>query len=332
MPPTQRPRAIPNLTRLVVLWLLAEHPLHGYQIKRVLSDPGLTHWFPIEFASIYSVLRFLERTGCARRIGTEREGRRPLRRRYAITPKGRDYFADLLRETWRRPSPVAQPVDVALAAMAELPDDEVRALLAERRDALAERLRHLDRAARSAPAREMVKRARAVTRGELEWLDALAMRRENFATRPDPDEGGRTPMARGDQPAIQLIASLVIATPGQEVLFVRYDPEEGRWWLPGADLEPYEHPDEAARRALADLRGLSVRTLQLHDVESFRGRRGWHVVFHYLVTAEGDPQAAVPAQWFARSGFPPTMHGRWERDVVQRVLGTGERAGREGPR
>ncbi len=332
MPPTRRQRAIPNLTRLVVLWLLVEHPLHGYQIKRVLSDPGLTYWFPIEFASIYSVLRFLERTGCARRVRTEREGRRPLRRRYAITPKGRGYFADLLREAWRRPSPVAQPVDVAVAAMSELPEDEVRALLAERRDALAERLRHLDRAARSAPAREMVERARAVTRGELEWLHGFARRREHAAKRPDTDEEGRTPMAKGDQPAIQLIASLVIATPGQEVLFVRYDPEEERWWLPGADLEPYEHPDEAARRILADLRGLSVRAMRLHDVESFRGRRGWHVVFHYLVTAEGDPQAAPPAQWFARSKLPRTMHGRWERDVVQRVLGASEPAGREVPR
>src|SRR3989442_1078843 len=163
MSPTRPARAGPNLTRLIVVWLLSEHPLHGYQIKRIIGDPGLRSWFPIEFASIYSVLRFLEKAGYAKQIRTERLGRRPARRRYAITARGRDYFAELLREAWRRPSPLAQPIDVALAAMAELSDDDLRALLAERRSALLERLRDFDLTHRSAPASEMVERARMVT-------------------------------------------------------------------------------------------------------------------------------------------------------------------------
>ncbi len=135
-------------------------------------------------------------------------------------------------------------------------------------------------------------------------------------------------MVTQGQPEIQLISNLVVATPAREVLLVQYDSEGGRWWLPGADLQSYEHPDEAARRVLASLPGLSVRAVQMHDVESFRGRRGWHVVFHYRVTAEGDPKSPTPAKWFSPSALPRTMHGQWERDVVQRVLEIGGSAGR----
>ena len=44
------------LTRLLILWLLSERPLHGYKIKRALDEPGLRFWFPIEYAAIYSLL------------------------------------------------------------------------------------------------------------------------------------------------------------------------------------------------------------------------------------------------------------------------------------
>ena len=60
------------------------------------------------------------------------------------------------------------------------------------------------------------------------------------------------------QPDIQLIANLVVLRPDGRVLFVRYQPDDERWWLPGEDLEPYEHPDERARAVLASLARLDV--------------------------------------------------------------------------
>jgi len=126
-------------------------------------------------------------------------------------------------------------------------------------------------------------------------------------------------MTAREGPAIQLIANLVITAGDGSVLLVRYDPADDRWWLPGGDLRPYEHPDEAARRVLATLEGLGVGEMRMQEVESFRGRRGWHVVFHYRVRADGTPAGAVPAQWFPASDLPRTMHGAWERAVVERV-------------
>ena len=55
-------------------------------------------------------------------------------------------------------------------------------------------------------------------------------------------------------------------------------------------------------------------------VESFRVRCGWQVMFHDDVLAEGDPQAKIPAGWFPRSEFLQTIHGSWEKKVINDLL------------
>jgi ADP-ribose pyrophosphatase YjhB (NUDIX family) len=126
-----------------------------------------------------------------------------------------------------------------------------------------------------------------------------------------------------EQPEIQLIANLIVRRPDGHVLFVRYQADDERWWLPGEDLEAYEHPDERARAILHGLGGLEVESMAMDEVESFRGRRGWHVIFTYLVEADGDPGADFPAEWFPPDDLPRTVHGRWERDRVARALAGG---------
>jgi len=123
-------------------------------------------------------------------------------------------------------------------------------------------------------------------------------------------------------PEIQLIANLVVRRGDGRILLVRYHADDERWWLPGEDLEPFEHPDERASAILAGFRGLAPSSVEMAFVESFRGRRGWHVVFHYRVDAngDGDPGGDVPGEWFPAGELPRTMHGRWERDAVSRVL------------
>lgn len=127
-------------------------------------------------------------------------------------------------------------------------------------------------------------------------------------------------MTPDKQPDIQLIANLVVQREDGKVLLLRYDADDERWWLPGEDLDPYEHPDERARQVLDELPGLEAGDPQMIFIESFRGRRGWHVVFHYRVRGDGQPGGVTAAEWFAPDDLPRTMHGRWERDAVQRVL------------
>ena len=120
---------------------------------------------------------------------------------------------------------------------------------------------------------------------------------------------------------IQVIANLVVRNGDGAVLFVRYDPENEKWWLPGGDVAPFTHPDETRDEALRDFATLDVRERRLSFVESFRGRRGWHLVFHYDVRAEGEPGGARKAAWFRSDGLLRSAHGQWEKDVVARVLG-----------
>lgn len=126
-------------------------------------------------------------------------------------------------------------------------------------------------------------------------------------------------MADQKQPDVQVISNLIVRREDGRVLLIR-DTDDERWWLPGGDVRPYQHPDDRAREVLEEVGGIACRSIAMVFVESFRGRRGWHVVFHYLVDVEGEPTDAEAA-WFAPDDLPRTAHGSWERKAVERVLG-----------
>ena len=163
------------LIRLLVLWLLSEQPLHGYRIKRALDDEGLSFWFPVEFASIYSVLRTLVKNGHAEELGLEQEGARPERMLYRISREGRAHYRELLRRAWSEPESPAERVQVALAALPDLPAPQLHAALHARKQALVERLAQCDALQRAAPQPAMVQRTKALTRADLQWLEAFAL-------------------------------------------------------------------------------------------------------------------------------------------------------------
>lgn len=118
-------------TRLVILGLLRERPIHGYDIKRVVEDQ-MSDWASITSGSIYFALDMMAKEGFIEQVGTEREGGRPPRSLYQITESGRAEFHRLLREVW---SGVGQPryaIDLGLFFMNDLSREEVVAQLKER--------------------------------------------------------------------------------------------------------------------------------------------------------------------------------------------------------
>jgi DNA-binding PadR family transcriptional regulator len=162
------------LIRLLVLWLLSEQPLHGYRIKRALDDDALSFWFPVEFASIYSVLRTLVKNGHAEERALEQDGARPERTLYAITRGGRAHYRELLERAWAELESPAERVQAALAALPDLPTDRLHAALHARKQALVERLAHCEALQRAAPHPAMVQRTRVLARAELSWLEQFA--------------------------------------------------------------------------------------------------------------------------------------------------------------
>src|SRR5688500_17323581 len=66
--------------------------------------------------------------------------------------------------------------------------------------------------------------------------------------------------------------------------------------------------------------GLVVSRRALAQVQSFRGRRGWHVTFDYVVEASGDPPPEQAGSWFPADDLPRTNHGEWEKKLVRDVI------------
>ena len=158
------------MARLLTLWLLAERPLTGYEIKKALTDDGMRFWFGLEDGSIYSVLRTLTKHGHAEIVATEQHGNRPTRTRYRITAAGRRHYRELLVEALATPALPVAAIDVALAAGGDLDPTVVGEALATRTKALHELLADAEAHRNASPASIIVDRNVALLSAELDWL------------------------------------------------------------------------------------------------------------------------------------------------------------------
>lgn len=161
------------MARLLVLWLLSERSLTGYEIKKALTNDGMSFWFGLEVGSIYSVLKTLAKHGHIAMVATEKPGRRPTRTRYRITATGRHHYRSLLVEALATPVAPIAPIDVALAARGDLDPTEVGTALARRAKTLDEQLGAIERYRTAAPAHAIADRNKAVVAAERDWLAQL---------------------------------------------------------------------------------------------------------------------------------------------------------------
>jgi len=125
---------------LFLLGILRSHQSHGYELSALLSSPLA----PIQIgkANAYQILSGLEKRGWV--MGhEEREGNRPPRRVYAVTPDGEEAFQSLLRERLGAHSPPDHPDAVSLNFLSLLPPVEAVALLSQRLEAVQARLDEL---------------------------------------------------------------------------------------------------------------------------------------------------------------------------------------------
>lgn len=118
--------------RLVLLGLLRQRPLYGYEIKHVIEE-HMSDWTSIAFGSIYFALDKLAEEGFIENVGVEQKGRRPSRSVYQITEAGRAEFLRLLRQGWQTVERQYFDTDIYLFFLADLPRDEVMGYLQYRR-------------------------------------------------------------------------------------------------------------------------------------------------------------------------------------------------------
>jgi DNA-binding PadR family transcriptional regulator len=173
---------------MAVLGLLKEQDMHGYELKKRLSDVfGLSS--AVSFGSLYPALARLEAAGAARVVTSPsgqlapsgeaaalgpRESRR--RKVYGITPLGAAAFEELLTDS-QGGGEDERSFNLRLAFARYLPPEGRLGLLEQRRAVLGERLAHV--AARARARRDdrymriLCERQQDSLSRDVSWLDHL---------------------------------------------------------------------------------------------------------------------------------------------------------------
>lgn len=125
-------RKFTNLLALAVLSCLSEKPMHPYEISQTLRTRGKDQSIKLNYGALYSVVESLARAGFIEARETVREGRRPERTVYAITPAGVEECESWLAELVGTPLREYHSLEAALSLVAGLRPDDVVRLLGER--------------------------------------------------------------------------------------------------------------------------------------------------------------------------------------------------------
>ena len=101
----RRPRPLPRTPiALSVLNLLAERPMHPYEMRQLMRQRHHDRAFQIRESSVYDTVARLADRGYIEPVEVSREGRRPERTVYAITEAGREELLDWLWELTSEPA------------------------------------------------------------------------------------------------------------------------------------------------------------------------------------------------------------------------------------
>ncbi|WP_113702732.1 PadR family transcriptional regulator [Nonomuraea lactucae] len=131
-----RRRRVGNLLALAVLSVVAERPMHAYEMASVIRARGKDRDMAVKWGSLYTVVHNLDRHGLIEAAGSAREGGRPERTVYRITGAGRAELDDWTRELLSEPEEERPRFEAGLSVMGGLPPDEVTDLLRRRLDVL----------------------------------------------------------------------------------------------------------------------------------------------------------------------------------------------------
>jgi DNA-binding PadR family transcriptional regulator len=142
---TARPSQPANQTRLtisdlVILSLLAERPMHGYEVNTTLEDRKIREWAPVSRPQIYYSLDKLTKLKLIRVSETDLPSAGPERRVMQTTALGREQLADALDAKHWVSQTVHQPFLIWLALSWQARTKTFRKQLDNRRKLLQERL------------------------------------------------------------------------------------------------------------------------------------------------------------------------------------------------
>lgn len=130
-----------TISDLVILSLLAERPMHGYEVNATLEDRKIREWAPVSRPQIYYSLDKLTKLKLIRVSDTDAPSAGPERRVMQTTPLGREQLADALEAKHWVTQKVHQPFLIWLALSWQARTKTFRKQLDARKKLLEERLK-----------------------------------------------------------------------------------------------------------------------------------------------------------------------------------------------
>lgn len=168
-----------SIWEIAVLALLREAPMHPYQMQRLLRLRHKDEILALKRGSLYHAITRLLRAGHIALEATGREGRRPERTTYSITPAGSEVLLDSLRKMISAPRRESSEFMAALSFLLHVPAQEALERLAERARNLEEQIAELTSAVSAAGAHVLrinlveSEYLIAMLRAELAWVRSL---------------------------------------------------------------------------------------------------------------------------------------------------------------
>lgn len=154
---------------LLLLGVLRQGEMHGYQLHDFI-ERSLAFCSDLKKPTAYFLLDKMAANGWVS-VKEAREGNRPQRRVYSLTPAGEAAFDRLLRANLADFTAAKTSSDIGLAFVDALPPDEAVRLLERRRAALAEQLAEIEDApAHAAGPQLLIDHQHSYLRNELAWL------------------------------------------------------------------------------------------------------------------------------------------------------------------
>ncbi|MFC1865565.1 PadR family transcriptional regulator [Chloroflexota bacterium] len=127
------------IKQLLLLGVLMNGKMHGYRLNEYVKHV-MNFYTDLKKSTVYYILNQLEKDGYIS-YALEREGKRPERRIYELTDKGRVFFYELLRDSLSSYAQTSFGDDIAVSFIDSLPPKEVRELLIGKRQKIKDQLK-----------------------------------------------------------------------------------------------------------------------------------------------------------------------------------------------
>jgi len=129
-------RRVANPLALAVLVLLYERPMHPYEMAATLRERRKEDSIKLRYGSLYTVIELLVKAGFIEEKRTTRDGNRPERTVYEITPAGETEMRSWMREILSTPVKEYPQFEAGLSLLPVLPPEEATDVLETRTEFL----------------------------------------------------------------------------------------------------------------------------------------------------------------------------------------------------